>query len=52
MGASWDDVQRTYAMRVLDHCDNNKTRAAEMLQVSRKTLYDKMRRWGVFGTPV
>lgn len=44
-GASWQDVERFFGLKTLEFCDSNKTRAAEMLGVSRKTLYDKLRRW-------
>ncbi|MEA3364261.1 MAG: sigma-54 dependent transcriptional regulator [Candidatus Hydrogenedentes bacterium] len=44
-GASWEDVERFFGLKTLEFCGSNKTRAAEMLGVSRKTLYDKLRRW-------
>ncbi|MFO7974583.1 MAG: sigma-54 dependent transcriptional regulator [Candidatus Hydrogenedentota bacterium] len=44
-GASWQDVERFFGLKTLEFCESNKTRAAEMLGVSRKTLYDKLRRW-------
>ena len=47
VGASLEDVQKAYTLKTLQHCGNNKTRAAKTLQVSRKTLYDKLLRWGV-----
>ena len=47
VGASLEDVQKAYTLKTLQHCGNNKTRAAKTLKVSRKTLYDKLLRWGV-----
>ena len=46
LGASLEEAQRTYVLRTLDYCGNNKTRAAKMLGVSRKTLYDRLGKWG------
>ncbi|MDF0706628.1 sigma-54-dependent transcriptional regulator [Flagellimonas okinawensis] len=36
------DMERKYIKRVLLHAKGNKTRAAEILQISRKTLRDKL----------
>ena len=40
-----DEVERRYVLETLERCANNKTRAAKMLGVSRKALYDKLGRW-------
>jgi DNA-binding NtrC family response regulator len=45
VGASLDEVQKAYVMKTLEFCSHNKTHAARMLGVSRKTLYEKLRRW-------
>lgn len=45
IGLTLDEVQKKYTLQVLEHCEFNKTRTAEMLGVSRKTLYDKLNRW-------
>ena len=42
-----DDAERGAIMQVLGKVDGNIARAAEMLGVSRPTLYDLMRRFGV-----
>lgn len=47
LGASLDEVQKTYVVKTLNYCSNNKTYAARVLGVSRKTLYDKLLRWGI-----
>lgn len=47
LGASLDEVQKTYVLKTLSFCSNNKTHAAKMLGVSRKTLYDRLTRWGI-----
>jgi len=47
LGASLDEVQKAYILKTLSFCSNNKTHAARMLGVSRKTLYDRLTRWGI-----
>ena len=42
-----DDAERGAVMQVLAKVDGNIARAAEMLGVSRPTLYDLMRRFGI-----
>jgi two-component system NtrC family response regulator len=42
-----DDAERGAIMQVLGKVDGNIARAAEMLGVSRPTLYDLMRRFGI-----
>ena len=42
-----DDAERGAVMQVLGKVDGNIARAAEMLGVSRPTLYDLMRRFGI-----
>lgn len=39
-----DDVEQKHIVAVLAHAEGNKTRAARMLGIDRKTLYRKMRR--------
>ena len=41
-----DDVERTHVARVLDHCAGNRTAAAKILHIDRKTLSRKLRKWG------
>ena len=42
-----DDAERSAVMQVLSKVDGNIVRAAEILGVSRPTLYDLMRRFGI-----
>jgi DNA-binding NtrC family response regulator len=47
MGISLDEVQKAYVVKTLQSCSNNKTHAARVLGVSRKTLYDRLAKWGI-----
>jgi DNA-binding NtrC family response regulator len=40
-----DDVERRLILLTLDHTANNKTRAAELLGISLKTLHNKLNRF-------
>ncbi len=42
-----DQVEREHIIRVLSIAGDSKSRAAEMLGVSRSTLYEKMKRYGI-----
>jgi two-component system response regulator HydG len=42
-----EEVERRHVVRVLDACHGNRTDAAKMLGLDRKTLYRKLLRWGV-----
>jgi DNA-binding NtrC family response regulator len=44
-GMTVDDVERRLIMLTLDHTGNNKTRAADMLGISLKTLHNKLNRF-------
>ena len=43
VGTPIDEVERQMIIRTLQKTDNNKTRAAELLQISLKTLHNKLR---------
>ena len=44
---SLDQMEQTYVMRVLASVANNKSAAARILGIERKTLYRMMQRWGL-----
>ncbi len=46
-GRTLEDVERSAILAALRSCGGNRTRAAKMLQVSRRALYDKLRRLGI-----
>jgi two-component system response regulator AtoC len=48
---SMDEVERRYITRVLKQLDGNKTMAAELLGLDRRTLYRKLERWGTTPEP-
>jgi two-component system response regulator AtoC len=44
---SLEEVERQHVIRVLEACNGNRTDAAKILDLDRKTLYRKLLRWGV-----
>jgi two-component system response regulator HydG len=42
-----EEVERRHVLRVLEACQGNRTDAAKLLGLDRKTLYRKLLRWGV-----
>ena len=44
---SLDEVRRRHVTQVLEHCNGNRTNAAKILHLDRKTLYRKLVRWGL-----
>lgn len=42
VGATIDQMQRVLITATLRHCDGNKTRAARVLGISLKTLYNRL----------
>jgi two-component system response regulator HydG len=44
-----EDVERRYILRVLDACSGNRTHAARVLGIGRKTLYRRLARYGILG---
>src|ERR687884_919301 len=54
VGTPIEEVERRMILRTLHKTDNNKTRAAELLQISLKTLHNKLRLYreqGLLGDP-
>lgn len=47
MGLTLDEAMREYTLRTLESVSGNKSRAAVILGVSRKTLRQRLLRWGV-----
>ena len=41
---SLDELERNHVKRVVDHCHGNISRAAELLSITRQTLYAKLHR--------
>jgi DNA-binding NtrC family response regulator len=39
-----DEMEAQHIRRAIDHCHGNLSRAAEMLGITRQTLYNKMKR--------
>ena len=39
-----DEVEKDHIRRTIDHCHGNLTQAAELLGITRQTLYNKMKR--------
>jgi len=44
---SLEEVERRHVLRVLEACHGNRTDAAKILDLDRKTLYRKLLRWGL-----
>jgi transcriptional regulator of acetoin/glycerol metabolism len=42
-----DEIRRRHVIKVLEACGGNRSEAAKILGVDRKTLYRRLRRWGV-----
>jgi DNA-binding NtrC family response regulator len=45
VGTTVDEAERALILRTLAHTGNNKTRAAELLRISLKTLHNKLHRY-------
>jgi DNA-binding NtrC family response regulator len=46
VGATVDEAEKVLILRTLEHTRNNKTRAAEILGISLKTLHNKLKEYG------
>ena len=47
IGTTVEDAEKGLILRTLEHTRNNKTRAAEILGISRKALWEKRKRYGL-----
>jgi DNA-binding NtrC family response regulator len=47
MGRPLDEVERRYILRTLEMLNGNKARTAQVLGISKKTLYRRLREYGV-----
>ena len=41
-----DEMEKSHILRVLEECNYNQTRAAEVLRIDRVTLHNKLKRYG------
>jgi DNA-binding NtrC family response regulator len=46
VGTTVRDAEKALLLKTLDHTDNNKTRAAKILEISLKTLHNKLKEYG------
>lgn len=44
---SLESIEREHIIKVLERCNYNKSRAAKLLRIDRKTLYIKMNKYGI-----
>lgn len=49
LGLPLEEVETTYLKRTLEECDGNRTKAAEVLQISRRTLQRRIKELGLEG---
>lgn len=47
LGMSLEEVEKLFILKTLEKCENNKSKAARELGISRKALYDKLTIWEV-----
>lgn len=43
---SLEELDRRHILKVVEQCHGNRTTAAQVLAIDRKTLYRKLLRWG------
>ena len=46
IGTTVEEAEKGLILRTLEHTKNNKTRAAEILGISLKTLHNKLKEYG------
>jgi two-component system response regulator HydG len=47
LGRPLEEIERRYILRTLESLGNNKARAAQVLGISKKTLYRRLHEWGI-----
>ncbi len=45
-GKTLEEIEKTHILRVLEECGGNQTRAAEVLDIDRVTLHNKLKKYG------
>ncbi len=45
-GKTLEDIEKAHILRVLDECGGNQTRTAEVLDIDRVTLHNKLKKYG------
>jgi len=51
-GKALDEIERVHILRILDECNGNQSRAADILGIDRVTLHHKLKRYGWSRAPV
>ncbi len=46
-GRSLDDLERQHILQLFEECDGNQSRVARILGISRRTVYRKLRQYGI-----
>jgi DNA-binding NtrC family response regulator len=49
VGMSFEDVEREMLLKTLARCGNNKSRAARVLGITSKTIYNRLMRYRALG---
>jgi DNA-binding NtrC family response regulator len=49
LGSTLEEMEKELILRTIEFANGNKTRAAQVLGVSAKTLYNKLERYGSQG---
>jgi DNA-binding NtrC family response regulator len=49
VGMSFEDIEREMLLKTLARCGNNKSRAARVLGITSKTIYNRLMRYRALG---
>lgn len=47
-GMTMAEVEKTHILKTLDSCNGNKRRTSRILNIAPETLYNKLKKWGVY----